>query len=181
MRQNWQGAGGEAMYPTTKSPDRTATGRGSKDNRHANYTTSPIDLILSRLDGVKQTGPYKWLARCPAHEDRSPSLSIKETETGSVLVHCFAGCSVNGVVAAIGLELSDLFPARRDFDANAPRPKHPKFRPSELFPLVVTEALILALAWRTVADGGELSLDDRERAELAAIAVISCWEKQNDG
>ena len=33
--------------------------------------------LLDRLTGVKQTAPGRWIAKCPAHEDRSPSLSIR--------------------------------------------------------------------------------------------------------
>lgn len=69
-----------------------------------------IENLLSRLDGVKQTSHHKWIVRCPAHEDRSPSLSITETPD-KVLVHCHAGCSADDIVAAVGLELKDLFPA----------------------------------------------------------------------
>jgi hypothetical protein len=49
-------------------------------------------------------------ACCPAHDDISPSLSIREVDDGRILIHCFSGCEVHSVVAAVGLELSDLFP-----------------------------------------------------------------------
>lgn len=68
--------------------------------------------LLDRLDGVRRTGDRRWLARCPAHEDRSPSLSIRETDDGRTLVHCFGGCHVGDVVESVGLELSDLMPPR---------------------------------------------------------------------
>lgn len=41
---------------------------------------SNIDKLTSRLDGVKSNGYGKYLARCPAHDDKSPSLAIKETD-----------------------------------------------------------------------------------------------------
>jgi hypothetical protein len=50
-----------------------------------------------------------WIARCPAHVDRSPSLSIREGDAGRVLIHCFAGCSVEAVCTAMEIKLSDLF------------------------------------------------------------------------
>jgi hypothetical protein len=67
--------------------------------------------ILDRLDRVKPTGPGRWVARCPAHEDRTPSLSIRETDDGRVLVHDFGGCNTEDVLAALGLQLCDLFDA----------------------------------------------------------------------
>src|SRR5262249_12866760 len=42
-----------------------------------------------------------WMARCPAHDDREPSLSIGETRDGKVLVHCHAGCDQHLVIAAL--------------------------------------------------------------------------------
>jgi len=49
------------------------------------------------------------MACCPAHEDRSPSLSIRENDDGRVLIYCFAGCGAGDVLDAIGLRMSDLF------------------------------------------------------------------------
>lgn len=66
--------------------------------------------FLTRLDGLKAVGQDRWIARCPAHEDHDPSLSIKETASGMVLVHCFAGCGVGDIVTAVGLRVSDLMP-----------------------------------------------------------------------
>ena len=75
------------------------------------------DVLLSLLDKVRSRGPGQWSARCPAHDDDGPSLSIKETPDGVVLVRCFAGCSVDEVVGAVGLDLADLFPPRESHGA----------------------------------------------------------------
>jgi hypothetical protein len=66
-------------------------------------------IILDRLEGVRQTAPGRWLARCPAHADRSPSLSIRELDDGRVLIHDFAGCEVHEILAHVGLNFADLF------------------------------------------------------------------------
>jgi hypothetical protein len=58
--------------------------------------------ILDRLEHVKQTGLRRWVARCSAHEDRSPSLSTRELDDGRVLLHDFGGCETEGVLAALG-------------------------------------------------------------------------------
>ena len=63
--------------------------------------------VLDRLKKV--TGSKgKWIACCPAHQDKSPSLAVTETDD-RVLVHCFSGCDTQDVTAAIGLNLADLF------------------------------------------------------------------------
>jgi hypothetical protein len=63
--------------------------------------------VLDRLEKV--TGSKgKWMACCPAHQDKSPSLAVTETDD-RVLVHCFSGCDTQDVTAAIGLNVADLF------------------------------------------------------------------------
>ena len=83
----------------------------------AQTTARSIDLVLSRLDKVKPSGKGRWVACCPAHDDKSPSLSISETADGTVLIHCFAGCKSADVVSSAGLELSSLFPGNLSFAA----------------------------------------------------------------
>ena len=69
--------------------------------------TSKAEILVSRLDGVRVMGHDKWMAKCPAHEDRSPSLSVSVAD--KVLIHCFAGCHAGDVLEAVGLTFADLF------------------------------------------------------------------------
>ena len=71
-----------------------------------------IEEILSRFEGVEQKAPDSWMARCPAHGDKNPSLSITLKPDGKVLMHCFTGCTVEEICQAVGLKLSDLMPER---------------------------------------------------------------------
>lgn len=66
------------------------------------------EAFAALVDG-RRTGNGKWQARCPAHQDRSPSLSIGVGSDGRVLLHCFAGCSHRAILAALGLSICDLF------------------------------------------------------------------------
>lgn len=68
---------------------------------------TPTDL-LSRLAGVRPSRGA-WIARCPAHDDRSPSLSVKEGRDGRILLRCWAGCSVPDICSALGISIRDLF------------------------------------------------------------------------
>lgn len=63
--------------------------------------------ILARFAGVKET-PSGWMARCPAHDDGTASLSLSEGEKG-VILHCHANCSPESIVNKIGLKMADLF------------------------------------------------------------------------
>ena len=66
-----------------------------------------LSTLLSRLDAVTRHGDG-WQARCPAHEDRNPSLSVR-TQDNRILVKCFAGCSADSIMRAAGLSMHDLF------------------------------------------------------------------------
>jgi hypothetical protein len=74
---------------------------------------TPVELVLSKLEGARPSG-NGWAARCPAHEDRKPSLSVAGGEGGRALVRCHAGCSTEAVCEALGLTLADLMPPRND-------------------------------------------------------------------
>ena len=75
-----------------------------------------VDLLSAKPNGAG------WIAKCPAHEDRQPSLSIDEGADGKVLLKCFAGCTTENIVAAIGLTLRDLFPTRSRSRSAKPAP-----------------------------------------------------------
>ena len=64
---------------------------------------------FAELVNARPTGRGTWIARCPAHEDRSPSLSISEGRDGRVLLHCWAGCQAQTVLDRLKLRLRDLF------------------------------------------------------------------------
>lgn len=82
-------------------------------------TSGPVARVLSRVQGAKPNG-RGWLARCPAHDDRTPSLSIAQGDDGRALLHCHAGCEVKAICGALGIEERELFDAS---DAS-PRPTH---------------------------------------------------------
>lgn len=66
--------------------------------------------VVSRLKKSRKTSKG-FNALCPAHDDKSPSLSISEGNHRTVL-HCFAGCHEDAILEAIGLEKADLFSER---------------------------------------------------------------------
>jgi hypothetical protein len=83
-----------------------------------------IDALLARLAKVRAGGAAgRWMARCPAHEDGSASLSVGLGDDSRILLHCFAGCVVGDVCAALGLTVAQLFPAARDWNRPYLRPE----------------------------------------------------------
>src|SRR5438128_1256746 len=72
---------------------------------------TPAETFVAKLRGAKKSGTG-WSARCPAHDDRKASLSISEGDDGTALLKCHAGCDTSAILAAVGLKLADLFPAK---------------------------------------------------------------------
>lgn len=123
----------------------------------------PVDRLLPRLDKAREVKPGKWVARCPAHDDRNPSLHITEAEDGKLLVKCWAGCSVEKIIPAAGLELRDLFP---DSDS-MPR------RPGPSRAAVERERMVYRIGQSLITQGAELTEEDRRRFELARDRLAS--------
>lgn len=75
--------------------------------------SDPAELVVSilrELGCAPKLSGGTWLARCPAHGDRTPSLGIASGADGRALLRCHAGCSIEAIVAALGLRKRDLFP-----------------------------------------------------------------------
>lgn len=75
------------------------------------------EVILPKLDMVKKAGAG-FQARCPAHEDRAPSLSLGYGSKQPVVLNCHAGCDSEDILKAIGLEWKDLSTPREDRPAD---------------------------------------------------------------
>jgi len=137
----------------------------------------PVDTVLSRLEHARSTGDGKWICRCPAHDDKSPSLAIKEGVDGRVLLHCFAGCSVSEVVEALGLSMTDIFPLTATRRDHRRRGERKPWSPKDLLQIIYREVLILLVAFEETTSGIEISQHDRDRARVAATRVRAAIEE----
>lgn len=138
--------------------------------------------LLARLDRVRQTAPDRWVARCPAHEDRSPSLSVRELPDGTVLVRCFVGCSVADIVGAVGLQLADLFPERLPAGEHHRAPRRaPPVPPADLWRLVRHEVHVLVIAAEDLAAGRALDEESLAAVRRAHTNLRAALEVQADG
>lgn len=146
-------------------------GQQAARNNTLKANNSPIDAVLSRLESVRRTGNETWLARCPAHADKRPSLSLRDTDNGAVLIHCFAGCTVHEVVGALGLEASDLFPPRPVDSANGGKPIRRPFPAADILRAIAFEALVVGCAASAMLAGEPFSQTDRDRLFLAVSRI----------
>ena len=143
------------------------------------FNGSPVERLLGCLDRVRKCG-RGWIACCPAHEDRSASLSVCEGSDGRALVKCFAGCDALAVVRALGLEVADLFPPRvADLSPEgraAAREAHRQGGWAAALGVLSREAAIVAIAGRELAEGRLLSAEDQARLRLALERIDGARE-----
>ena len=118
-----------------------------------------VDAVLMMLEGVKANGKGKWVALCPAHGDRTPSMGIKECSDGTVLMNCFA-CGANGleIAEAAGVSISELFPP----DSGRPQ------GPTREQRATIEQDKVIIMIYEADKNGGrEQSLADYKRYKLA--------------
>jgi hypothetical protein len=134
-----------------------------------------IDELLSRLSGVKSGHTIgRYIARCPAHEDKHPSLTIRVVDDGRILLHCFASCSTVDVMGALGLTLADLFPAplTREY-----LPKiHAPFSALDALKCLAEESSVVAIAASDITLGRTMSDEDASRVCTAAGRIATALE-----
>jgi 5S rRNA maturation endonuclease (ribonuclease M5) len=103
----------------TENPKKECPGVSGAFLQHDHTTTNKsisstaVERIIDKLEKLKSTGANSWQARCPAHEDGSPSLSVKAAN-GRALIYCHAGCSTLSIVTALGMRMNDLFDSAQE-------------------------------------------------------------------
>lgn len=128
--------------------------------------------FLSRLEKVRETSRGNWVACCPSHPDKHPSLTISEADDGRVLVHCFAGCSVESVLNAVGLDFDALFPPKPiAMKEGRAVPARLRFNARDVLEAVCNELSIVVICAGDLTCGEPLSDANRARLVLAAERI----------
>lgn len=128
------------------------------------------DALLSKLHKVRRTGDGRWSACCPAHDDRGPSLSVRVMPDGKILLHCFAGCSAEEVLGAVGMEFSDLMPERLPGEH---KPVRHAFSAWDALKALAFECTFIQLCAIRLAKSQPLAVSDLERLHVAARRIKS--------
>jgi len=117
-----------------------------------------IENLISRLHKVKPTGKNRWVACCPAHDDKSPSMHIKLDESGRVLINCFVGCGTYEILQSIGLDWADVMPD----DNGYTKPSKRIIYATEALELLRYEAQIVYMGASSILNE-TLTYHDKER------------------
>ncbi len=141
-----------------------------------------VENILNNLRKVKKVGPGRWIACCPAHDDKSPSLSIKDSG-GTVLMKCWSGgCGAMDILGAIGLEPGEMFPPgdgtwKPDETGHV---RQVKFTAIDALRALLYEGGVVALAAADMAEGKVLSAKERERLGVSCGRIAAALEYLDD-
>ena len=127
---------------------------------------------MNHFDGVRETGNGQYSCRCPAHEDKSASLGIKEGDENRILLNCFAGCDVKSILESVGLDWKDILPDNKLYQAE----KH-KFNPFAVLKMIRDEVLIIGLASADIRKGKALNDEDHMRLMKAVGNVRDAYSK----
>ena len=131
-----------------------------------------IEEILTRFDGVKETGKGQHSCQCPAHDDGSASLGIKEGDGGRILLNCFAGCDVKSILDSAGLDWKDILPDNKLYQVE----KH-SFNPFAVLKMIRDEVLIIGLASADIRNNKPLNDEDHDRLLKAVGNVRDAYSK----
>jgi hypothetical protein len=136
-----------------------------------------LNTLLSRLERVQPIGNNRYKALCPAHDDRSPSLAIKD-DSDRLLLHCFSGCETKDVLGAIGLTFADIMPDKAM--GNFKKVKKP-FYAMDVLGIIKFEATLVYIYATEMAKGLKLTSTDKERLLLATSRINHGFEVAKNG
>ncbi|MCP5273491.1 MAG: DNA primase [Burkholderiales bacterium] len=157
------------MTTTRNAP---LAGKGAFETTYKrDYTNKRgIDHLLSQLFKVKKTGNGRYLACCPAHQDKNPSLAIRDDD-GTILLKCFAGCSAFEIVSSIGMELSDLFP-----ESGERKPIKNPFPAVDVLRCIQREAMIITVTAIRIINGKRVDKSEIDRMILACSLIEAAYD-----
>ena len=131
-----------------------------------------INDFLSYFEKSYRSGKDEYQCLCPAHNDKTASLSIKNLPDERILIHCFAGCAANDILGAVGLTFDDIVPKRLgDF-----KPVSKPFNPYAVLKAISNETLLVALAGLEVANGKTLPQEDKDRLMMAVNRLREAYQ-----
>ncbi|NDB59936.1 DNA primase [bacterium] len=131
-----------------------------------------IHEFVGYFEKSYKSGKDEYQCLCPAHDDRTASLGIKEMPDGRILINCFAGCNAGDILGAVGLSFDDIVPKRLgDF-----KPVSKPFNPYAVLKAISNETLLVALAALELGNGKTLPLEDRDRLIIAAERLRKAYD-----
>ena len=134
------------------------------------------DRLLQNLSKVRQTGKSKWLALCPAHADKSPSLAIAEGDDGRVLIKCFGGCDTRSVLQSVGLDWGDIFDAMSNTQQCGVNRKARLISAADALSIIYESTLFICVVGADIQKNRDISDHDFEHLGICCSRIARCME-----
>ncbi len=124
-----------------------------------------IETFLNKLQKVKRLKNGEWVACCPVHDDKSPSLSITD-DNGKVLIYCF-GCGAKApeIAGALGVDISELFPPKENYDPNIKQTRK-YFPANQIYESLTDETMVILIIANDMLKNG-IQKETYDRLSLA--------------
>lgn len=133
-----------------------------------------VDNLLNRLQKVKRTSNSSWMACCPAHDDRNPSLAIKDAD-GKVLLKCMAGCTASDILGSLGMDFADIMPPSQPVQHKVVPPPQ-RIYATDALKAIQFEARIVMLAAYDLSKGAVMADKDLARLSTAMERINTAVE-----
>ena len=143
-------------------------------------TMTPTETVLSALRELGHNPKSThdgWQCCCPAHEDRTPSLSIEVGDDGCALVHCHAGCSIDSICEALKLTKAELFTHNNTLNAQ----RNSKVRATPKQPPKLFGSAKAALEELEKRKGNRSAKWVYRNANGEPVGIIARWDKSEGG
>lgn len=138
-------------------------------------SSNKLLVLLGRLQGVRKTSDNQYKAKCPAHEDGKPSLSIGIKDNGKILLNCFAGCQCEDIVHGVGMRMADLMPDAMPSWGKKTGNARCSIAPGDALELATHELIVAALVIEelstAVSQGSEVSTEIKDRVFSCASRI----------
>lgn len=129
-----------------------------------------IEGLLARLDGVRKSGPNRWMAKSPTRRDKTASLSIRALDDGRILVHDFGGSDFLDVIAALGIQPIEMIPPNLRRAGASADPHRAPIPCCDALRAIAFQASVVHIAAEMVARGERLG--DKALDQLASATTI---------
>jgi len=127
-----------------------------------------ISALTAQSKTVKRLRNGEVMFQCPAHKDRRASASARELPDGRFLIHCFAGCTPEEILSAVGLTFTDLFPKALGQHYS---PERRAFAPALILQVLKSEIGIVRLIAFDMVRGKTINQTDFQRLERCAMRI----------
>lgn len=130
-----------------------------------------INNFLAKLDKVRPRGGGRWMASCPCHDDRTPSMSIRD-HGGTILIHCFSQqCSPADICGAINFDIKELFPPSENFDASTHKQRRLYHDAPRALEALAFESLVLQVIANDMLKNNTIDEQTKQRLAQAATRI----------